>query len=94
MSIISMTEAERQEIIDRLKRWLHAVRVADRYASGIGGISEKTDDDLHDLEFALEAEETAKRIRKEKENGNLSNKKRGHREGEQPRNEKDDYGRE
>ena len=66
MSIISMTEAERQEIIDRLKRWLHAVRVADRYASGIGGISEKTDDDLHELEFALEAEEAAKRATKER----------------------------
>ena len=60
MNIICMTEAERQELIGRLKRWLHAVRVADRYASGIGGISEKTDDELHDLEFALEAEEAAK----------------------------------
>lgn len=66
MNIISMTEAERQELIDRLKRWLHAVRVADRYASGIGGRSEKTDDDLHDLELALEAEETAKRTAKER----------------------------
>lgn len=66
MNIICMTEAERQELIDRLKRWLHAVRVADRYASGIGGISEKTDDDLHDLELALEAEEAAKRTAKER----------------------------
>ncbi len=79
MSIISMAEAERQELIDRLKRWLHAVRVADRYASGIGGISEKTDDDIHELEFALEAEEAAKRAAKErkerrpKENGNGRN---------------------
>ena len=67
MSIISMTEAERQELIGRLKRWLHAVRVADNYASGIGGISEKTDDVLHELEFALEAEEAAKRAAKERE---------------------------
>lgn len=66
MNIICMTEAERQELIGRLKRWLHAIRVADRYASGIGGISEKTDDDLHDLEFALEAEEAAKMAAKER----------------------------